>query len=325
MITNESDISLALAVWLLHDEYDAISAENYISATSLMKPLRTIILGPRMKKQEVNVDVADFIPRALGNSIHDSVEKAWKKGNARSLRLLGYPEDVIARIRVNPSDDEMRASNSIIPIYLEQRAFREHMSYTIGGKFDMVADGMVQDFKSTSAFSWVKGTKDEDYILQGSLYRWIDAAQPYPKITDDILRINFIFTDWQKAQAKQNPTYPQKRVEHKDYVLMSLKQTEEWVSDKLSSIQKYKDVPENALPECTDDELWRSEPVYKYYADPTKTARSTKNFASAVEARAFMAERGGVGIVKEIPGEPKRCAYCDVFNICTQRRKYFND
>lgn len=324
-ITNKSDISLALAVWLLHDEYDYVKGvDKYISATTLMKPLKHIILPRRMPPGAYEVDVEDFISRALGKSLHDSVEKAWVRGYRRSLELMGYPDNLIERVRVNPTDDELRTSNEIIPIYLEQRLFREFEGYTIGGKFDLVTEGMVQDNKSTSAYSWLHGDKDDDYRLQMSIYRWLDAGQPCPKITEDHGRINFIFTDWQKMQARQNPNYPQKRVEHKDIELMSLRETEIWIRNKLRLIEANQEKEEPDLLECTAEELWMSAPVHKYYADASKTdGRSTKNFDDLGEARTFMASKGGKGVIKTVPGEPKRCGYCEVFPICSQKDRYF--
>lgn len=328
MITNRSNIPLALAVWLLQDNYDYQDQPNYVSATALMKPLRHIVLGPRVDRKTIPLDVEELIPRALGHSMHDSVEKAWTHGHARALKQLGYPDSLIERVRINPTDAEMRASNSIIAIYLEQRAFRtitvNGVTYTVGGKFDLVAEGIVQDTKTTSAFTWLHGGKDDDYRLQMSLYRWIDAAQPLRKITEDYGQINFVFTDWQKAQARGNPAYPQKRIETKQIPLLSLKETERWVEAKLAQVQRHADTPEELLPHCTDEELWRSDPVFKYYADATKTSgRSTRNFSSLAEAKAFQAEKGGRGTVITVPGEPKRCLYCDVASICSQIRQLF--
>jgi hypothetical protein len=269
------------------------------------------------------VDVEDFIARSMGRALHDSVEKAWTQDYARSLKLLGYPDDVIERVRINPTDDEAKGNNFILPIYMEQRLFREIDGWTIGGKFDFITEGIIQDQKSTSAYSWLLGSRDNDYQLQMSLYRWLDAGQPLKKITEDFGRINFIFTDWQKMQAKSNPNYPQKKVEFKEILLLSLEETEAWLRNKLSLIDKYKEIPEAQLPECSDEDLWRSETVYKYYSDPTNTSgRSTKNFSDLAEARAMQAAKGK-GIVKTVPGEPKRCSYCEAFPICTQREKYF--
>lgn len=320
-ITNESGVNLALAVWLLHDEYDYINTPNYISATRLMKPLRQLILPSRIPKEERTADVSDFISVALGHSLHDSIEKAWKIGYKRSLKLLGYPDALIERIAINPDSEFLAEHKDAVPIYLEQRATRSLNGYTIGGKFDMVAEGIVHDNKSTSAYTWVYGGRDDEHQLQGSIYRWLNPD----KITEDFIRICYIFTDWQKAASKTNPNYPQSRVATKDIPLMSEAATEQWIVSKLALFEKYKDTPENELPECTDEELWRSEPQYKYYSDPTKTAgRSTKNFDNPADARAFQAEKGGKGVVITVVGEPKRCGYCDAFSVCTQKDKYIS-
>lgn len=329
-ITNELDISLLLAVWLIDDNYDyeagASFEKPYISVTTLMRPLKQIILGRRVPPEQATEDVADYISRGLGHTIHDGIEKAWTHNYARNLRKLGYPQSVIDLVRVNPTDEERLAMPDMIPIYLEQRGYREFGGYVIGGKFDAVADGHVEDNKSTSAFGWLYGTRDDENQLQGSLYRWIDAVRPVRWITEDFIRVNYVFTDWQKSAARQNPKYPQKRVEYKDITLLSEDDTELFVRAKLAGIKKFKDAPESELPECTDEELWRSEPAFKYYANPAKAnepgARSSKNFTNLSDANKHLAEQGK-GIVKTVPGEVKRCPYCPGAPICQQRLRYF--
>lgn len=349
-IHNSLDIPLVLAVWLVHDEYDYMNVPNYISATSLMKPLRHILLPKRIPIDKRPMeDVADYISRGLGNAIHDSVEKAWTTNHRSNLKKLGYTDATIDRILINPTDQELdafvtRTGNDPIPVYLEQRMFRQHKGLIIGGKYDNITDGIVNDTKSTSAYSWVFGGRDDDYRLQGSIYNWIDEQglemprgsrgldlsllQPFrPRITEDYIRVNFVFTDWQKMQARSNPGYPQKRAEYKEIPLLSLEETEFVINEKLRLIDRFKEVPESQLPECTPEELWQSAPSYKYYTDPAKAnqpgARSTKNFDDINEARKFQSEKGGVGIIKTIPGEPKRCGFCPAFEICTQKDRYF--
>lgn len=338
-ITNMTDIPLMLAVWAVHDEYDYISTPNYISATSLLKPLRHLILPPRIQPEfRKPEDVADYLSRGLGHTIHDGIEKAWKRGYRVNLKKLGYPESVIDRILINPSDQQLDSVKDPIPVYLEQRVFRPHKGYIIGGKYDGVADGIVNDTKTTSTFKWTKGGGIQEFQLQGSIYRWLDAkgfsdegchpdSSFRPRIIEDYMQINFVFTDWKKIDALRNPGYPQKRTEKMEVPLLSLDETESFIDEKLRLIQKYKDVPEADLPECTPEELWQSDPQYKYYKDPANAnkpnARSTKNFDDLGEANRFMAEKGGVGIIKTIPGEPKRCSYCPAFDICTQKNRYF--
>ena len=48
MINNDANIPLYLAAWLANDEYDYVSDPKYISATSLMKPIKELILSGRV-------------------------------------------------------------------------------------------------------------------------------------------------------------------------------------------------------------------------------------------------------------------------------------
>lgn len=325
-VTNKSDISLEMAVWLLHDEYDYVDEENYISATGLMKPLRHILLPSRIPPADRIVpDVEDYIATAMGTALHAGIEKAWKEGHIRALQRLGIPEAMIKRVLLNPTPEQLELATvgglNPIPVYLELRSFRKLDGYLIGGKFDMVCDGRVTDTKTTSAWSWVYGGREDDYQLQGSIYRWLNPD----KIKEDFIRINFIFTDWDKKMVGTKEEYPSSRVKHKDIPLLSIADTEAWIHDKLSQVTANLKTPEAELPECTDKELWMTAPKFKYYADSNNTAgRSTKNFDDGYEARKFLAEKGK-GTIITVPGTPKRCSYCSAFPICTQKDKYTHD
>ena len=314
-LTNITGISLPLAVWLASDSYDFSAKGKSISATSLLKPLRQILLSERLTDEtEETPDVSDFIASRLGHSIHDGIEQAWKHNYGKALKTLGYPDHIIDRIQVNPEKPEP----GTIPVYLEQRASRKVKGYTISGKYDMILEGVLQDFKSTSVYSWIMGSKDEDYCLQGSIYRWINQD----KVTADHMNIQFIFTDWSKAQSKQSNNYPQQRVLEHRVELMSLVETETWIMKKLSDLEDAADMDEADIPRCTDKDLWRGETVYKYFSNPAKTdGRATKNFKSAGEASAHKAAQGK-GIIITIPGKVKACGYCRAFNACSQKDEY---
>jgi hypothetical protein len=314
-ITNVTGIDLPLAVWLAADDYDFVQDGQSISATALLKPVRQILLKERLtRKTRTTPDVADFIASRLGHSIHDGIEKAWKNNYRLALKLLGYPDQLIERIRINPTEEE----DGIIPVWLEQRSAREIKGYRISGKFDMVLEGALHDFKSTSVFAYTNGSKDEDYILQGSIYRWIHQD----KVTEDQMTIQFIFTDWQKAMARSSNTYPQQRVMPKRFDLLSLAETEAWILNKLEALEAAAELDEADLPRCTDKDLWRGETVYKYYSNPEKVGgRATKNFDNLAEANAFAATKGK-GIVVTVPGQVKACSYCPAFPICTQKDEY---
>lgn len=315
-ITNNHGISLPLAVWLATDDYDFHrGSRKAISATSLLKPTRQILLRERLTDEHRETpDVADFIASRSGHAFHDSIETSWAKNYRSALQKLGYPDTLINAIRINPETEE----EGTIPVYLEQRAEREYRGYVISGKFDMVLEGQLNDTKSTSVWSWIKGSKDEDYALQGSLYRWLNRD----KITSDTIAINFIFTDWQRSMVKTTENYPEHRVLTHHVPLLSIKETENWLDRKLDALEAAADLPEADLPRCEDKDLWRSETVYKYFADPAKTAgRSTKNFKTLLEASAHKA-KAGKGVIITVPGQVKACSYCPAFPICTQKDEY---
>jgi hypothetical protein len=322
-LTNEHGISLPLAVWLLHDDYDFINEPNYISATSLLKSTRQLVLSQRVLESDKEMDISFWIASRLGNAVHDSVEKAWTKSGAHQMKKLGYPENVIKKIAINPDQKYMELNPDTIPVWIERRVIRQisvnGVDYKIGGKFDMVLDGRLFDVKTTSVYSYLLGSKDADYAMQGGIYRWLNPEL----VTSDHVYIQFVFTDWQKMMAKRDDKYPQTRALEYPVALPDMATVEQFITHKLSQINRYKNSPDEEIPFCTDKELWRSETTYKYYADPAKTLRATKNFDDKSEAHAYMASKGGKGVIIVVPGEVKACDYCPAFSVCKQKDNYY--
>ena len=310
---NVSDVPLSLAVFLATDTYDHNDDPNTISATSLIKPLRQIILTGRVPPGDALMDLTQMVASRMGSAVHDGIERAWKTNHIGAMKSLGLPQKVIDRVLINPANDDL--FEDCIPVYLEQRLHRQIGKYTISGKFDFIGDGRVEDFKTTSTYSAMSGSNDEKYQWQGSIYRWLD-----PKIiTSDQMAIQFLFTDWSNAKAKADPKYPQRRFLSRVFDLKSEQETEHFISRKLATIEQYMDTPEEDIPHCSDEELWRSDPVFKYYKNPTKTAKSTKNFPLYEEAMMRYIEDGSVGLVKQVPGQVTACKYCPAFPVCTQK------
>jgi hypothetical protein len=313
--SNETGVPLSVAVFLATDYYDHVP--DAVSATALMRPLRQQILPARIPADspERTIQVLSTVKSRIGTAIHDSVEKTWTQGHyKKAMAELGYPQKIIDRIVVNP---EGAVAPGAIPIYMEKRSFRSIDGVTISGKFDLVAEGRLEDFKSTSTFTWVNDTKRDDYQIQGSIYRWLNPDI----ITEDIMAIQFFFTDWMAYRTRE-PGYPQRQVEQMLIPLLSLEDTEAYIRGKLRMFELYKNTAEEDIPFCTDKELWRREPVYKYYKNPAKRDRSTKNFTTAAEAYARLQEDGNVGVVIEVKGEVVACRYCPAFSVCTQKNAY---
>lgn len=316
---NVSAVPLSLAVFLATDNYDHDDDPHTISATALIKPVRQIVLSARVPQEDAVVDLINMVASRMGSAIHDAIERSWTGNHNAALEALGYPKKVIDKIRINPTREQLQdlAADGVesIPIYLEQRAYKTVGKFKISGKFDFVGDGRVEDFKTTSTYTAINNTNDVKHILQGSLYRWLNPEI----ITKDEMAIQFIFTDWSKAKAMQDPKYPQNRIQQRVHGLKSIAETQAFVERKLAQITQYWDADEEEIPYCTDEDLWRSEPVFKYYKNPASTKRSTKNFENKHDATLRYIEDGSVGIVKEVPGQATACKYCPAFSVCTQK------
>lgn len=325
-ITNNHNIDLPLAVWLLQDGYNSGAKEappgELISVTTLMKPTRQLILKRKVDQTQEEFDVSDMVAARMGHGLHDSIERAWTEGNwQNAMRKLHYPQHIIDRIKINPKDGTLGKDD--IPIYLERRGFKEHRGLVITGQLDFLIGQAYRDFKSTSTFAWTSGSKDQDYILQGSMYRWILSDL----IKDDIMRIEFIFTDWQKFMAKNNPKYPQTKVAHREFPLMSLVETEEWIDLKIDDILANAGKDQDQMVQCTPEELWQQKDTFKYYSKQEtadKGGRCTRKFDSMADAQIHMTEKGK-GVIVTVPGEVKACTYCPAFSVCEQRKNYFKD
>lgn len=339
-LTNNFHMGITMALWLASDGYDHDQAGQrdifgdivdgpVVSATTLLKPTKSLILAGRIPSKDRLADISSFGSSRIGQAIHDSIEKAFYSPSAKAILTgLGFSPNVIANIALNPTMEEIENDPKMIPVHLEQRAFRPMVTRSgnkvwISGKFDQVIAGKSEDNKSTKAYSYCNMDQSEksNYGVQQSIYRWLN-----PKlITSELGQINFIITDWKQGDVDRIKNYPSRQVMEMPVSLMSLLDTEQFILNKLEEIEKcgaQKD--QNLMPRCRDDELWRDNDKYKYYSDATKAAlggRSTKNFDTYQEAQNHKAIKGK-GAIVTAPGKVKRCSYCDAAPACTQRLEY---
>ena len=318
--TNKANVSLPLAVWLMHDDYDYDSRTNVISATSLLKPTRALVLKYQNAGLDKSVDITDLVSARMGSAIHTIAEKAWlhTPNIKNALAALGT-SNLTGQFIVNPSDDVLKdMQESSIPVYVEQRHETTVGDYIISGKYDLVLDGTLSDYKSTSVWTYIYDSNAMKYTQQGSIYKWLAPD----RITDNKVSIQFIFTDWSAANAARDSKYPQSRVLTRDYPLWSTDQTENYIKDKLQDVTSLLDKPQEQLPQCTSEELWESATKYKYFKNPD-AQRATKNFDTLDEANIRLATEG-LGTIKTVPGEAKACRYCEVVEVCDQAQSLIN-
>lgn len=317
-MTNNSGIDISLAVWLAGDDYDYVDKPNYISVTTLIKPLKQIILASRVPSEKRVPDIADRVASRIGQTLHGGVETSWVRDYRTALAKLGYPARLIDSVRINPEVVEP----DTLPIFAEIRTEREIEGFTVGGKIDLIIEAQLRDVKTTKVWSYQNQAGVGQWKLQGSIYRWLNPD----KIHHDEFLIQYLLLDWSAGLAKRDPSYPTTACPSRVIQLMSVVETEQYIRQKLQQLRQLWDAPEDQLPECTDEDLWRTPPKFKYYAkeDAPPTARSTKNFDNMHDAIQHKAMQGK-GRIDHVLGEVTRCKFCESFPVCTQKDKYIAD
>lgn len=316
--TNKNNLPLPIALWLAADSYDLKPSTKIISASAFTKSVRRHVLSSRVDPSLVSKDVIEMLPSRLGSAIHDAIERSMLDDGVRNkaLKLLGIDDDMINKVIVNPAPGEDLTDR--YPIYLEQRSSVELGGYTISGKFDIVYDSGLSDYKTTRTWKYAKlSDAEEDYRIQGSIYRYINPTL----ITKDTLKIILIFLDWSKARATL-PNYPPAPIVTFEVKLMTPHETEDFILQYLADLDKAYTLDNSDLEECTPKQLWQNKPVYKYYKNPDKqNARSTCTSEKYADVYAQYCKNGNVGVIKPVFGQARACSYCDAFTICDQAQR----
>ena len=325
MYSNLNQLPLSVALWLITDDYKGGSDDpKTISVTALLRSTRQIILSQRVAvlnkttpaassaTSTVIMDVMDKYASRDGQAFHKAIEDAWldEERAKKNLQLLGIPANIANRLRVNPKS----LNKDDIPVYLEQRTEKQIAGWTITGAFDFVMDGQIQDFKRTSTFNYTGKRNDEKYILQGSMYRWLNPQI----ITKDSMAIVFLFKDWTVFKVSQEG-YPSKPIDVRTFPLKSTHQIEQYILDKIHTLEHHFNTPEPELPYCTDEDLWKDEPKHKYYKSGVIGSRSTRTYDTLAEARKKFYEDGSVGLIVPTKMKAKACIYCAAAPVCSQR------
>lgn len=314
-LTNKHNLSLPLAVALAYDNYDFIKGDKYFSATQLLKGTKKLVLSKRAAKQGllVPMDVSEKQATVVGTAFHDRAENLILNGQYREvlMKSLGYDSDFVDSIVVNPTEPLKPHQN---PIYIEQRVIKELNGFQIGGKYDYIWQGVVSDYKTTSTFAFKDPKKHQEWMMQGSINRWLNQDI----VTEDYTNIDILFKDFSaKVAEKGNPDYPPHSPYTMKLPLASIEDTEKFLIAKCREIERYESMSEDAMHPCSKEDLWMGASVFKYYASGKIGTRASKNFSDAHEAHLFMQDKPN-GLLVEVKGEPKACNYCNGRPVCNQ-------
>jgi hypothetical protein len=315
--SNRSNLDLPLAVWLAADDgYDLRNTPKVVSATTLMKSTKSVVLAENLKQENLQsvVDIQDLVPSRMGTALHTAVETSWDHYKT-GMENLGYPQAVIDAVKFNPDPAELDEDD--YPIWMEIRSEKKVGDWTVSGKFDIVENYQVADIKSTKVYNWVHGSNDQKYALQGSIYRWLNPNL----ITDDFMKVHFILTDWSELKASTDKAYPHSRLMTRTIPLMDTAQTGAYIHSRIGLLNEFWGKPENEIPPCTPDEVWQRPEKFAYYKNPTNK-RATRVFDTMSMAIHRKFQDGNTGRIEVRKGEVKFCNYCPAAQFCNQAAEY---
>jgi len=279
--TNKHNFPDFVVQWLEHDAYD--HEENTLSATTLMKPARAYALE-KQNWENLEIDLSDIIASRYGTAIHDSVENVNLKGCKQ-----------------------------------EERLRKAVMNKIITGKFDILKQTAQDlweliDVKSTSVWTYIYNSKEEDYKKQLSIYRWLAIQNGYN--VGIKAKIWMVFTDWSHSRSLNNDDYPDTRIAIKEVELWPAEQTLQYIGKRITALDKAFHQEQKDMPRCTDEELWADEDTWAVMKDGRKSA--VKIHTDHEEAKVQLKTLDEKHSIEFRPGKVKRCKYCTARKFCDQ-------
>jgi len=190
------------------------------------------------------------------------------------------------------------------------------LGHHLRGQCDIAEAGMIQDWKVTSAWTIVYGSKLGDWAIQLNAYRRM-AEQSGSEIKG--MQVIAILRDWSKSKARDSSDYPQAQVVVVDIPV--IKDIDAIIADKLDDFEDSANLFDDDLPHCTNKQKWQDDDKYAVMMRGKK--RALKLHLSEEEARSHAVNVGGY--VEKRIGYPRRCLeYCPVKDFCNQYKDESN-
>lgn len=272
-ITNKMGLPQPIVDAVTNDPYSRGKAD--ISVTQLIGPPRKAALE-RSYSDQIEEDASDRIWSLMGQSVHVILERANRVG------------------------------------FAERRFYMPVNGWTVSGAFDAYySNGLLQDYKVTSAWSVKDGAKKE-WEQQLNLGRLLIEYEENENLKITKLQIIAILRDWSKMEASRDPSYPQSQVVLLDVPLWSEAEAHRYLKERVTLHQ----LARIALPECTPEDRW-AKPT-KYAVMKEGRERAVKLYDKREDAESHASVDKSLR-VEERPGQSTRCQfYCSVARYCSQ-------
>jgi len=308
-----------------------------ISVTTLARSPRQRILFNR-HRNEIMIDPIDRFWAILGRTVHSILDD-------RKLphQVIRDRTGVVIPVVLKKADPKTGRAGMKVDVYL-------HGEIDL---YDPIAES-IEDWKFTKAESMLYNKEDHEAQLNVLAFIWNKAGKKVKKIGN-----TYLFRNWEARFVKEGNAYPKERIYVKDIPLWPEERTLEYITRRLHAHFINEGFDDDDIAHCTDAERWVRDPSYKVYKMdevkvteselekvillPQKMAKFTAE--SMIEAEDKIEElkaeewrkaleknnalkkpkpeedlKKAEYMVKEIKAEPVRCSYCEVREICSQRR-----
>lgn len=215
-LTNKFGYHEVVVRAIRNDTYS--KGDSEFSATGLIQPARIRALSLR-HADELESDVDDEVFKLYGHLGHSILER---------------------------SGDQIGALT-------EKRLFAEIADTKISAQIDSLSliDGTLTDWKFTTVFGFMKGTKPKDeWVWQLNIQHYLLQKNGFDNIKK--LEIVGLLRDWRPAESKKNPDYPKKVASH-NIPFFPQEFIEEYIAGRIAKHRE----SDQTLPRCTPDENWR--------------------------------------------------------------------
>jgi hypothetical protein len=291
--TNNAQLPAPIVEAIINDDYDYSKNPNAISVGQITDSPKIRILN-NLHYDEMTADVSDSLWVLLGKAVHSVLQTVKKKN-----RLI------------------------------EKRIEEQVDGFLVRGKPDFYdrKTGELYDYKITSVWSYVFGSRKAEWEKQLNLYAYLirDKNHPIKKIQNHL-----ILRDWTASKVtSENPDYPKVPFAIVNHRIWSDKECENYLYARLKLHKEASNKDPDEL-QCSDEERWARKDEWAVYkeADMKKEKkRAVRKFPSSDQAEYFISQNTDVKMVI-VPrkGEDVRCQnYCSCANWCNYYRDRYGD
>lgn len=223
-----------------------------------------------------------------------------------------------------------RAAHHILENHAGEDTIAESRLYTtvkdriIGGQVDNYHDKVITDYKITSAYTLVYGSRIEEWEEQLNGYAYLFRQHDFEV---ERLQIVAILRDWQESKAKQDSKYPQTPIVIIPLNLWTEAEQREFIEEAVYWNILAETTEDEALPLCRPHEMWEQPTKWALMKDGRKTAVRVVETDEECNQLSEQYPINGIDYFwVQRPGARTRCErFCIVSSFCHQYKQYKED